>query len=420
MNGRAYESVFIPIVNSVIGHAEMNITLPVKSIFKPSSISMLAVSASFAAWLFPSFGVLRKGFNHAEILTLASFLTLFCWYSMIFASFFVGQKLGAFALPVRPKRLSILTLEANAVYYGFTLLASLGIGTMLVRIFHDMPVKQALLFISLGQTNALKDTLYENYSVGFVSLRYLVLYPASLALYRIFKLKQYSLINFYNILLVCVGTFLSSRLILMATLVTTFFLLYFGEKSIRVSIPKIAGFAAFLFLLLGALNLSRNANYYERNNLSFALAGASEILAYVGSPFQVAIGAAKVTDRLAAGLGNEYRDYVDVEINLNTNSAFALLLQQMGYFEWPYIAVVCLTMGFVFEALASLGKTIYLLPCGAILYASSELWRLDLFQQGTFIVWFMIGIGLPTSLVLLQAFIRFVGRLPKSSPQLPI
>src|ERR1039458_2732042 len=155
----------------------MNITLPVRSIFEPSSISMLAVSASFAAWLFPSFGVLRKGFDHAEILTLASFLTLFSWYSMIFVCFLVGQKLGSYALPIKPKRLSILSLEANAVYYGFSILATLGIGTMLVRIFHDMSLKQALLFISLGQTNELKDTLYENYSVGFVSLRYLVLYP---------------------------------------------------------------------------------------------------------------------------------------------------------------------------------------------------------------------------------------------------
>ena len=92
-------------------------------------------------------------------------------------------------------------------------------------------------------------------------------------------------------------------------------------------------------------------------------------------------------------------NYVDVEINLMTNSAFFHLTQQIGYFSWVYIALICLFMGLVFEALASLGKTIFLLPCGAILYGSAELWRLDLFQQGTFIVWFVIGIGLPALLI---------------------
>ena len=154
------------------------------------------------------------------------------------------------------------------------------------------------------------------------------------------------------------------------------------------------------------LNFSRNAGYYERNNLSFGLAGLNEIVAYLGTPFQVAVGAANVTDQLAAqGPGNPshgtepYRYYVDIGINYNTNSAFVALHEQMGYWCWPYIAVLCVFMGAVFRLLTSLGKTYFLLPCGAILYASSELWRLDLFQQGTFIVWFVVGIGLPASIL---------------------
>jgi len=66
-------------------------------------------------------------------------------------------------------------------------------------------------------------------------------------------------------------------------------------------------------------------------------------------------------------------------------------------------------MGFLFEFLASLGKTVFLLPCGAILYASAELWRLDLFQQGIFIVWMVTGIGLPAFLIAGRRFFRFIG-----------
>jgi len=188
---------------------------------------------------------------------------------------------------------------------------------------------------------------------------------------------------------------LGSRLILIATLLTTVFLLGFGKRSIRFSIPKLTIFATLLFLILSVLNFSRNADYYERNKLSFGLAGVSEILAYLGSPFQVAIGSAPVVDQLVAGGDQTYRNYVDEEAVLNTNSAFVHLHEQMGYVSWAYIAAMCLFMGSVFEVLASFGKTIFLLPCGIILYGSAELWRLDLFHQGIFIVWFVIGIGLP-------------------------
>jgi hypothetical protein len=269
-----------------------------------------------------------------------------------------------------------------------------------------------MVYISLGQANELKDTLYQDYSIGLVSLRYLVLYPASVALYRIIRHKRYSLFNLFNVFLLAIGTFLSSRLILMATLLVTAFLLTYGRKIIRIRFLKTALVAAVMFLILAVLNLSRNAGYYERNNQSFGVAGVSEILAYAGSPFQVAIGSAKVYDLLAAGQGDDYRDYVDIEINLNTNSAFTLLLQQMGYAMWPYFALVCFFMGFLFSALTSLGKTIFLLPCGAILYAAAEIWRLDLFQQGTFIVWFVIGAGVPGAVLLITRTTEILRRAP--------
>jgi hypothetical protein len=394
----------------------MKMTLPVKSIFSPSSISMMAVTASLMAWLFPSFGVLRKGFIHPETLDMTSAVMLLCWYSMIFICFVIGQKLGSV---VFLKKLEVsgklFSLESNLFYGTFTFLAMVGIGSTIVRIFTLLPLGQALVYISLGQTNNLKDTLYKDYSIGLVSLRYLVLYPASIALYRIIRHKRYGMFNLFNVFLLAVGTFLSSRLILMATILSTAFLLTYGRKVVQISVAKIALASALLFLVLAALNLSRNADYYERNNLSFGLAGVSEILAYVGSPTQVAIGSAKVYDQLAAGEGDDYRDYIDIEINLNTNSAFTLLLQQMGYAMWPYLAILCLVMGFIFSVLASLGKTIFLLPCAAILYGSAELWRLDLFQQGTFIVWFVIGAGLPVLLLFFKRILDILRKAPSPS-----
>jgi hypothetical protein len=211
--------------------------------------------------------------------------------------------------------------------------------------------------------------------------------------------------------------FMSYRLILIATTVTTFFLLSFGRRLMKVSGFKVAAWGGFLFLVLSGLNISRNAAYYEVNGLSFWLAGVNEIDAYLGTPFQVAVGTAPFTDQLAAGgIGavggaEPYRLYVDIMQNYMTNSAFVHLHQQMGYLAWPYITVLCCFMGFAFESLVSVGKTVFLLPCGAILYASAELWRIDLYEQGTFSVWMIIGVGLPAFLLFAKYSGRFVKRL---------
>lgn len=381
--------------------ANMNISVPPKAILKPSFVSMAAMFASLTAWLFPSFGVLRKGFDSPARVEFSSFVVLACWYLLIFLSFTLGEKLGG-QIVIRRSVVKerLLHLDSNFFYLIFSLLSTIGIATTLIKIFQLLSLQQAIVYIALGQANSFKEALYEDYSVGLVSLRYLVLYPASIALYRIIRWRSFRPLNILNVLMLGVAAvLLGSRLILIATLLTAVFLLSFGKRSIRFSIPKLTIFATILFLILSVLNFTRNAAYYERNKLSFGLAGVSEILAYLGSPFQVAIGSAPVVDQLVAGGGETYRNYVDVEQNLNTNSAFVHLHEQMGYVSWAYIAAICLFMGFVFEVLTSLGKTIFLLPCGIILYGSAELWRLDLFHQGIFIVWFVMGIGLPIFLI---------------------
>ena len=379
----------------------MNISLPPRVILTPSVVSMAAMFASLAAWLFPSFGVLRKGFDSPSRIDFGSFVILACWYLLIFMSFTVGEKVGRQIVLRRiALRERLFHLDSNFFYYIFSLLSAIGIATTLIRIFQLLSLQQAIVFFALGQANSFKEALYEDYSIGLVSLRYVVLYSASIALYRIIRWRSFGPLNILNVLMLGItALLLGSRLIFIATLLTVVFLLSFGKRSIRFSIPKLIIFATLLFLILSALNFSRNVNYYERNKLSFGLAGFSEILAYLGSPFQVAIGSAPVVDQLVAGGDQTYRNYVDEEINLNTNSAFVHLHEQMGYVSWVYIAAICLFMGFVFEVLASLGKTVFLLPCGIILYGSAELWRLDLFHQGIFIVWFVIGIGLPVCLI---------------------
>jgi len=388
----------------------MNLRMPSRAALRPSRFSMAAMLASFAAWAVPTFGVLNKGFDQPARLDFIAFVILACWYLLIFLGFSIGEKTGQlkiFASGSPSEKL--LSLESNLIYYSLTLLTTIGTVATLVRILRVLSLPQAFVFMTLGEANALKEALYEDYSVGLFSLRYVVLYSSAIALYRMIRWKSFAAINLFNIPLLFVSTFLlGSRLIFVATILTTLLMLTFDKRVFKIGLTKMFSVTALLFLILSAVNSVRNRNYYENLGLSFAQAGVSEIVAYLGSPFQVAVGSARFTEQLAAGGSETYRNYADEELVRNTNSAFVHLHEQIGYFSWLYITGLCFFMGFLFESLASLGKTVFLLPCGAILYASAELWRLDLFQQGIFIVWMVIGIGFPAFLIAGRRFFGFV------------
>jgi hypothetical protein len=358
---------------------------------------LLAVILSFCAWLCPDFGVLRKGFTAPEHPGPLEWFILFSWYLLIFTSLSLGQKLRAsFAGPPH-RRVNLPSLDSIGVYRTFTILAAVGTVSTLFRIFSTLPLLQALVYIYVGQANRLKITLYQDYSAGLLSLRYLVLYSASLAIYRIVKFRKLSFLNIANIVLLAMTTLISSRLILIATLVISAFLITYEKRSIKISVIKLAVAAGILFAVLSVLNSSRNSRFYANLNLSFTEASISEIVTYLGAPFHVSLGAARRTDEIAAGGTDLYREYIDIEEALTTNSAFVQLHEQMGYVSWLYIGVVSCFMGFMFSWLTSFGRTSFLLPSGAILYGSAELWRLDLFQEGIFIVWFVMGIGVPAA-----------------------
>jgi hypothetical protein len=375
----------------------MRLKINIAGIKRPSHIMLLAVILSFCAWLCPDFGVLRKGFTAPEHPGPLEWFILFSWYLLIFTSLSLGQKLRAsFAGPPH-RRVNLPSLDSIGVYRTFTILAAVGTVSTLFRIFSTLPLLQALVYIYVGQANRLKITLYQDYSAGLLSLRYLVLYSASLAIYRIVKFRKLSFLNIANIVLLAMTTLISSRLILIATLVISAFLITYEKRSIKISVIKLAVAAGILFAVLSVLNSSRNSRFYANLNLSFTEASISEIVTYLGAPFHVSLGAARRTDEIAAGGTDLYREYIDIEEALTTNSAFVQLHEQMGYVSWLYIGVVSCFMGFMFSWLTSFGRTSFLLPSGAILYGSAELWRLDLFQEGIFIVWFVMGIGVPAA-----------------------
>ncbi|MGA7316194.1 MAG: hypothetical protein WBX22_19745, partial [Silvibacterium sp.] len=235
----------------------MKLTINITGVARPSSIAVFAVVLSLCAWLFPDFGVLRKGFTVAEHPNLISAFILFSWYLLIFVSLSLGQKLGASLATPQPGKSNIPPFDSPTVYWIFTILSTIGVISTYFRIFHTLSFLQAVLYISLGQANRLKGTLYDEYNAGILSLRYLVLYSASLAIYRVVRFRKLSLLSVVNIALLAMTALLSSRLILIATVLVSAFLLNYGKKSIKISMAKLGVFAGIFFAILSFLNSSR-------------------------------------------------------------------------------------------------------------------------------------------------------------------
>src|SRR5215475_1038457 len=144
----------------------MKLKIPIARISRPSGIALFAVLLSFCAWLYPDYGVLRKGFTTAEQPGLITSFILFSWYLLIFSSLVIGQSLGTAFSARRRSVPNIPSLDSQYVYWSFTVLGAVGtIGTFL-KIFQTLPFLQAALYIYLGQGNRLKNTLYEGYSAG--------------------------------------------------------------------------------------------------------------------------------------------------------------------------------------------------------------------------------------------------------------
>ena len=190
-----------------------------------------------------------------------------------------------------------------------------------------------------------------------MSLRYITVYPAAIALYRLATRRRLSLSIAVNLLLLLVGVLISARLLLIATLVTTLLLLNYNVRYRTVRLSRVLMMGVLLFSVLAVFNYSRNLGFYEERGLGFWSSGFAEIITYLGCTSQVQLGTAARTSDLVSGKEETYRDLVDIEEQINAVSPFVMLHQSMGYLCWLYIAIACGTAGFVFTYLVGKGAT---------------------------------------------------------------
>lgn len=372
--------------------------------FYPHNLVIVTVAVSAAAWATPDIEGLRHGFYVRETPTLVGMAVLAAWYGSIVLMAALGFTLGRRSGNTARYRVAV-PFQKPLTYRLFLVLAIVGIVATYYRVAQSLGLGGMLQSISRNTMNDLKSALYQNYSIGVFSLRYLAAICGGIGMWRILN-RSRSLVDFTAILCWIATAAITGRLSILWGTMTAITLWLAGIERVSFrTFAKFIGVGATALMLLWILNYSRNANYYRAHGVdSFGMAGLSEAVAYLGSPFQVSLG---VANHIGQALdGTPSAELVEWDHGLNADSAFENLVQNMSYWALPYILVTVfgysLLSGFCFR----MRGTWLFLGFPIIGYAFAEIWRLDFFRQGIFYTNTVVGLSVPVILARASGLLR--------------
>lgn len=370
-------------------------------IFKPHLMVLPPVVLSFVAWSLPLGSGVRRGFTTREDITWVAILALAAWYATIVTAASAGFRVGR---SVRPFQ-SIERVDDRDFYRWFTLLALVG---TLYAYWLAVHTDFHLIFNAVRHHtfNELRKTV--PYSSGPATLRYASMVSGAIAIHRLVWLRKFAVVHVLNVFLLLATAALASRLSLVLAAVLTLALA--ARSGGRLSRRSVIVLLAAVFVALTALNYTRNANFYStRYHVTNPIVmNLYESLAYLGAPMQASIGVVNhdsefpprssdvgVESMLFNGLptyvhasgetavasASEYRDVVEVDPSLSTNSAFAAMYPPMGLAAFGFIAFA----SFLAAALAghaSAYRNVFYLVAAIVAYTFAELWRIFLMNFG--------------------------------------
>lgn len=366
-----------------------------KLLLRPYNVCIITIIMSFIFWIFPNFDILRKGFTEKNPIFDFSLVYIFSIYMLFYFSVYIGFKKSKKIKFLNKYNRSYNNIKSKKIYKIYLLISTIGVMFTLISIIKILGLSEIYKWINLGQANKLKYALYKNYSLGLLSLRYISAQSFALMLIRrvYFKIKsKFDYVALFNIF-VC--TIIASRLLLIYSIFS--FVLY------GISIGKLRGiktskkflFILFIYITLNFLTFTRTKNFYLKYyGLGFLGSGFSEILTYLGTPFQGSLTMARLI--LSDNFLTLDKFYIisTIERSLTTNSSIVQLYFQYGYY---YILIFILTglfFGYLSRLFLFYKNTCLFFVYSMILYCFAEVWRTFIFFEGITITLTIIPVAI--------------------------
>jgi hypothetical protein len=353
------------------------------------------VALSLLAWSIPQVPGLLRGFTKPELVDGLSFSILFIWYGSIYATARVGFLIGR---STEPRYAAPPAMRENLTYKVFVAIAVVGTLAAYLVIYRSGALGLYISAPSNLSANILKEALYNDYSIGVLSFRYVSVIAASLALTRFFKGHPLNVLDVVSLMTLLAAAFITGRILVTWTVILTAGLITgpFTQAKKRRPVKALIPWAAAALLVLWGLNYSRNGLYYQTEGANFLTGGLSEAVTYLGTPMQVSIGVANQWGQ--SRITSDDKDKVDHEPSLTTNSAFSELYSEIGALAFGAINL----QAFAFSLLAgwaSKQRSIYVyMVYPLVSYGFAEIWRADLLRTGMFICLTAIAMVVPIGL----------------------
>lgn len=353
-----------------------------KRLLTPPGIILLTTLLSFGFWIFPDFGILRKGFKPIIPSFSIGFFVAVLWYSIAMVSsllgFHLGRKIKADSLIFD----KVADLKSDVPYYVLSFISALGVIATFFVIYTSAgnSLNQIWIWVSSGNANKLKQALYEDYNVGILSLRYAAIHSACMALVRRFIHKKKRKIDIINIMSLIWIALISTRLAVIACALA-FFIFYNAYRKINLGLKRSILLIVIGFHILSIFNYTRNINFYRQFGMGFYSAGFSEIVTYVGSPFQGAISVAE-NYRFIKSNPSGWNFYAGIEPALSTNSSFLELFVLYGWNCFLFSSIGLFFLALIAGIFEKFKSNYMYLVFTALMYGFAEFWRIFLFNKG--------------------------------------
>lgn len=394
----------------VVARARRSVTL--ETLVRPYTLLLIGAGFSFLAWAIPWGPSALLEFTHKQSWTLDGSLFLVGWYGFFFLIALGGFKLGQLIPALR--RAEVVPWQSYYVY--LSLLSAIGTIYSYLYVFAKSPhiIVTALLH---QQFNAVREILPE--AAGVQTLRYAATLAAAIAVFELIR-RRFHWLHFVNIVLLLLTAAVAARICLIITTITVVALAARHFAGQRINLRRTTGAlllgAVALFLVLAALNYSRNADYYRANGVSNPmLMNLDEMIHYLGTPFQASVAVSNhvrhwpaIPSTTAAGVPafllptylsssppqsvvraeTRYRTLVpSIPLSQSTNSVLAAAYGVFGALAFPVLGFVALVAAAV-AGHASRYRSYAFLAGPVIAYCFAEWWRVYAFNAG--IVQFLV------------------------------
>jgi len=380
-------------------------------IFKPYGIVACTILLSFAAWALPDFGILQKGYENPQSVFSFGMLLAIVWYGMIILISWVGFQTGQASSSIIMSFDRKARLDDFPAYCFLSAVGLIGFVYVFSLMVSTFGLNQLVMIVASGEANKFHKALYTDYSIGVYSLRYVVILSGGLAIYRIISHISRSFLDILNIVLLLMVAIIASRMSVVFALVIGFGLWVLNVKSVRIRVVRWVLFLAALFVLFAAYNYSRNINYYlAAGKSNFFSAGASEIMKYLGTPFQGAVATGNEFEQIILYPENVSR-FTGINHSLTTNSALLQLVREHGYYSFLIMFLAVSISSFLMGMFYRQRNNYLILIYFVLLYCFAEIWRVFIFNAGIVMTLLVFSIAAPFA----SMFIKWIISQGKTS-----